>query len=47
MAYAWKVTVKSPWKKYAKGLSVFLFRLLPQVVANQQVKRFSMLLKIN
>ena len=22
MAYAWKVTVKSPWKKYAKGLSV-------------------------
>ena len=22
MAYAWKVTVKSPWKKYVKGLSV-------------------------
>lgn len=22
MSYAWKVTVKTPWKKYAKGLSV-------------------------
>lgn len=22
MSYAWKVTVKTPWRKYAKGLSV-------------------------
>lgn len=22
MAQAWKVTVRAPWKKYAKGLSV-------------------------
>lgn len=22
MPYAWKVTVKGPWEKYAKGLSV-------------------------
>lgn len=32
MAQAWKVTVKSPWRKYAKGLSV-------QIVTNSSASK--------